>query len=73
MWQPRHPAVRRVLRLSGWTFAYVATNQIGFWVAQVLELAGRDVWLVPGEERNLKITTALDLRVAEMLLAEGGS
>jgi 2-C-methyl-D-erythritol 4-phosphate cytidylyltransferase len=38
--------------------------------AQVLELAGRDVWLVPGEERNLKITTALDLRVAEMLLAD---
>jgi 2-C-methyl-D-erythritol 4-phosphate cytidylyltransferase len=38
--------------------------------AQLLELAGRDVWLVPGEERNLKITTALDLRIAEMLLAD---
>jgi 2-C-methyl-D-erythritol 4-phosphate cytidylyltransferase len=37
--------------------------------AQLLELAGRDVWLVPGEERNLKITTATDLRLAEMLLA----
>lgn len=37
---------------------------------QLLELAGRDVWLVPGEERNLKITTANDLRLAEILLAE---
>lgn len=41
--------------------------------AQVLELTGREVWLVAGEERNLKITTALDLRIAEMLLAGGGS
>jgi 2-C-methyl-D-erythritol 4-phosphate cytidylyltransferase len=37
--------------------------------AQLLELAGRDVWLVQGEERNLKVTTSLDLRVAEALLA----
>lgn len=36
--------------------------------AQLLELVGREVWLVEGEERNLKITTALDLRVAELLL-----
>lgn len=27
-----HPAVRRVLRLSGWTFGYVATNQVALWV-----------------------------------------
>jgi 2-C-methyl-D-erythritol 4-phosphate cytidylyltransferase len=38
---------------------------------QLIELAGGDVWLVPGEERNLKITTRIDLRVAEMLLADG--
>lgn len=36
--------------------------------AQLLELAGQDVWLVPGDERNLKITTAIDLKVAEQLL-----
>ena len=36
--------------------------------AQVLELTGRDVWLVPGEEQNLKITTSTDLGIAEMLL-----
>ena len=35
---------------------------------QLLELAGREVWLVEGEERNLKITTATDLRLAEMWL-----
>jgi 2-C-methyl-D-erythritol 4-phosphate cytidylyltransferase len=37
--------------------------------AQLLELAGREVWLVEGEERNLKVTTALDLRIAEAVLA----
>ena len=37
---------------------------------QLLELIGKDVWLVPGEERNLKITTPLDLKLAEILLRE---
>jgi 2-C-methyl-D-erythritol 4-phosphate cytidylyltransferase len=35
---------------------------------QLIELAGGEVWLVEGEERNLKITTAMDLRVAEEYL-----
>jgi 2-C-methyl-D-erythritol 4-phosphate cytidylyltransferase/2-C-methyl-D-erythritol 2,4-cyclodiphosphate synthase len=35
---------------------------------QLLELAGREVWLVEGEERNLKITTAADLQLAVLLL-----
>jgi 2-C-methyl-D-erythritol 4-phosphate cytidylyltransferase len=35
---------------------------------QLLELAGKDVCLVPGDERNLKITTQLDLRTAELLM-----
>jgi 2-C-methyl-D-erythritol 4-phosphate cytidylyltransferase len=34
---------------------------------QLLELQGREVWLIPGEERNLKITTQFDLRLAELL------
>jgi len=38
--------------------------------AQLLELAGKEVWLVMGEERNLKITTPADRRIAEMHLAE---
>jgi 2-C-methyl-D-erythritol 4-phosphate cytidylyltransferase len=32
---------------------------------QLLELAGQEVWLVPGEERNLKVTTAVDKHLAE--------
>lgn len=36
--------------------------------AQLLELAGKPVWLVEGEERNLKITTPADLYLAERLL-----
>ncbi len=36
--------------------------------AQLVEMSGGPVWLVDGEERNLKITTPLDLRLAEMLL-----
>jgi len=38
---------------------------------QLLELAGQEVWLVEGQQRNIKITTAMDLRVAEIMLAEG--
>ena len=37
--------------------------------AQLLELIGEDVWLVEGEEQNLKITTRLDLTLAESLFA----
>jgi 2-C-methyl-D-erythritol 4-phosphate cytidylyltransferase len=40
---------------------------------QLLELIGKEVWLVPGDERNLKITTAIDLRIAELWLANGTS
>jgi len=36
--------------------------------AQLVEMAGGRVWLVEGEERNLKITTPIDLRIAELLL-----
>ena len=40
---------------------------------QLLELAGGEVWLVNGEEGNIKITTALDLEVAEVILRGGRS
>ena len=39
--------------------------------AQLLELAGKDVWIVEGEERNLKITTRVDLEMANAILREG--
>lgn len=35
---------------------------------QLLELVGVETWLVPGEERNLKLTTAVDLTIAEVYL-----
>ena len=35
-WAPGHEAVRTMLRLSGWTFGYVVTNQIALWVVIVL-------------------------------------
>jgi 2-C-methyl-D-erythritol 4-phosphate cytidylyltransferase len=38
---------------------------------QLIELSGGEVWLATGEERNLKITTQLDLKIAELLLAQG--
>ena len=35
---------------------------------QLLELAGQETWLIPGEESNIKITTAQDLLLAALLL-----
>ena len=37
---------------------------------QLIELAGKPVWLVEGDEINIKVTTRTDLRIAEMLLRE---
>jgi putative peptidoglycan lipid II flippase len=36
MFRPRHPAVRKVVRLSGWTAGYVAVNQLALWIILVL-------------------------------------
>ena len=36
VWEWRHPAVRQIVRLSGWTVGYVIANQIAFWVVLVL-------------------------------------
>lgn len=40
---------------------------------QFLEQAGKPVWLVAGEESNLKITVPGDLRLAELLLVQAGT
>ncbi len=40
-WDLRHPAVRTVLRLSGWTFAFTAANQVALWVVLALANGGR--------------------------------
>jgi putative peptidoglycan lipid II flippase len=36
MFRPRHPAVLKVIRLSGWTAGYVAVNQVALWIILVL-------------------------------------
>ena len=41
--------------------------------AMLVENAGGTVLIHPAPAENLKVTTALDLRVAELLLAERGS
>jgi 2-C-methyl-D-erythritol 4-phosphate cytidylyltransferase len=38
---------------------------------QLLELCGKPVWLVEGDPGNIKITTPVDLRIAEALLNSG--
>jgi putative peptidoglycan lipid II flippase len=35
-WQPRHPAIQRLVALSGWTAGYVAANQIALFAVIVL-------------------------------------
>lgn len=40
--------------------------------ATLVERTGTAVFLVDGEERNIKVTTPVDLRVAEILLGEEG-
>jgi putative peptidoglycan lipid II flippase len=35
-WNLHHAVLRQVLRLSGWTFGYVVSNQVAFWIALVL-------------------------------------
>ncbi|WP_090031064.1 IspD/TarI family cytidylyltransferase [Cellulomonas marina] len=39
--------------------------------AGLVEALGAEVWVVPGEERAMKVTTAHDLAVARLLLDEG--
>lgn len=38
--QPRHPAVRRAVALSGWTFGYVVANQVAVMAIQILAEPG---------------------------------
>lgn len=38
--QPRHPAVTKAIRLSGWTFGYVIANQVALIVIQILAEPG---------------------------------
>jgi 2-C-methyl-D-erythritol 4-phosphate cytidylyltransferase len=60
----RRRALEEVMRLSDDVLA-AATDD-----ASLVEAAGGKVRLVPAPRENLKVTTPVDLRVAELLLAE---
>ncbi len=47
-----------------------AANYIGTDSAQLLEFIGYKVAVVPGEDENIKITTPLDIRFANMIMEE---
>ncbi len=69
LWAMQTPQVmRRRDLLAAFAACPIPLDQVTDDV-QVLELNGQDVWLVDGEERNLKITTAIDLHIAETILA----
>ena len=69
LWAMQTPQVmRRADLLDAYARCPVPLEQVTDDV-QLLELAGHDVWLVPGEERNLKMTTAVDAHLAEYWLA----
>lgn len=70
LWAMQTPQVfRRVDLLDAYERCPIALDKITD-DAQLLELAGKTVILVPGEESNLKITTQLDLRLVQLLLED---
>ena len=71
LWSMQTPqVVRRAELLDAYARCPIPLDQVTDDV-QLLELAGHDVWLVPGEERNLKVTTAVDVHLAGYWLARG--
>lgn len=69
LWAMQTPQVMRVADLSEGFKTCPFSLELVTDDAQVLELAGKPVWLVEGEESNLKITTRNDLRIAELILS----
>ena len=72
LWAVQTPQVMRRAALEGaYAACPVPLEQVTD-EAQLLELAGQDVWLVQGDERNLKITTPDDLHAARAYLDQAG-
>jgi 2-C-methyl-D-erythritol 4-phosphate cytidylyltransferase len=68
LWLMQTPQIaRRADLLHAFEHCPVPLEQITDDV-QLLELAGRPVWLVGGEDSNIKLTTPIDLLVAQALL-----
>lgn len=70
VWQPGHPLVRRIVRLSGWTLGFVATNQVAAFVVILLAnrgaggdlaayQAGMIFFLLPHAVLSVSLMTAL--------------
>lgn len=75
-WNLRHPAVARVVRLSGWTFGFAVANQLSLYVVLVLAnrgaagdvtayQAGHIFFLLPHGVFSVSIMTALLPDLAE--------
>lgn len=68
LWAMQTPQImRRAALLEAFEKCPISLDQVTDDV-QLIELAGGEVWLVDGDERNLKITTAADLKIAAMHL-----
>lgn len=78
-WEPGHPAIREIVRLSVWTFAYVACNQVALFVTQRLAnrvdgdysaytLAYQTYFLLPHGLFAVSIATALQPRLSDAFL-----
>jgi len=55
--------------------AYKVASQSGKWAsddAALVERLGKKVKIIPGDERNIKVTTSFDLKLAEILLKTSG-
>jgi 2-C-methyl-D-erythritol 4-phosphate cytidylyltransferase len=67
LWAMQTPQIaRRADLLHAYETCPIPLDQVTDDV-QLIELTGGPVYLVAGEERNLKITTATDLAIAELL------
>jgi 2-C-methyl-D-erythritol 4-phosphate cytidylyltransferase len=67
LWAMQTPqAMRRADLLAAFESCPLPLDQVTD-DAQLIELSGKEVWLVQGEEQNIKITTRADLDVAEMM------
>jgi len=68
LWAMQTPQImRRVDLLRAFENCPIPLDQVTD-DAQLLELIGLPVWLVAGDERNLKITTPIDLKVARAMM-----
>jgi putative peptidoglycan lipid II flippase len=75
VWDPGHPAVRTIVRLSGWTFGFVAANQAALMLVLVLAngragdvaayQAGQVFFLLPHGVFAVSVMTALQPDLAE--------